>query len=209
MPVGDLFRVKAASFLRDQLGLNVLYYETLTETAGDSNPTSLAAAFALVAATAYKAAMSDEARYIGQGVTQLFPVATAEFWTNDGAGVGVFTGDALPSQTCGILTKKSVAPGRRGRGRVYVPFPAETANDTKALPNAGYLTALSTLATALGANVTVNEQGGWQAVLRPVIAAAIPGGGYSRLAITQLLPRPRWATQRSRGSYGAANLPPV
>jgi len=206
--IDDVFEVKLYSYCRDQLGLNVLHYVC---TQAPANPPAntigiLATAVDAKFAVPMKGAMSSEASYEGASLRFLGPgLQSMEFVETTGAGVGTTAGDVLPTQVSGIITKRTLRPGRAFRGRMYIPFPSETNSDTKALPTAAYLAKLATISTAL---LQVISDG---VAPIPVELSLIVGKGISaantRLVLSTTNNR-KFATQRRRGSYGKANVLP-
>jgi len=109
--------------------------------------------------------------------------------------VGTLAGDVLPRQTQGLLRwgTATVINGRRVRGRLFMPAPAEDQNDTGGTPIAAYQTALTTAgATVFVAGATSSEACVWH---RP--NASGPGASPD---ITSAAASPTWSLLRSRRS---------
>jgi hypothetical protein len=104
--------------------------------------------------------------------------------------------DLLPRQTCGIITLRTGIAGVKFRGRVYAPFPPESANDSSGQPNAGYLTNLDALATLFDDVLTITV-GADSLGLTPVVYHR---SDDTTTPITVAVSRPRWATQRRRNN---------
>lgn len=122
-------------------------------------------------------------------LTQAFTAAPAL------AVTGTLAGDVLPRQTQGLLRwgTATVINGRRVRGRLFMPAPAEDQNDIGGSPTAGYQTALTTAgATVFIAGATSSEACIWH---RP--NAAGPGASPD---ITSAAASPSWSLLRSRRS---------
>lgn len=113
----------------------------------------------------------------------------------------------LPTQTCGIISFKTPKRGPAGRGRVYTPFPGNSAsNATTGLPSAGFLSNLSDLATNLGLTYAGESEDGLRLfTLEPVLFHRTTGN-YSSIIGAEA--RPYWGTQKRRGDLGRPN-PPV
>ena len=109
------------------------------------------------------------------------------------AVTGTDTGDVLPRQTQGLLRwgTASVIGGRRVRGRLFMPAPAEDQNSISAAPEAAYQSALTTAgATVFVAGATASAACIWH---RPNGA----GPGASPL-ITSAAAAPVWSVLLSR-----------
>lgn len=159
--------------------------------------------------TAYKAVLDSSCTYAGASL-QLFPQRSfVSDWSKEGAGAGTVVGNDCPTQASGLITLRTNYAKRTGRGRVYIPFPSVTSNDTNGLPTAGYMTNLQTLANLMEGPVPVLVGPDLLAVtLSPVICNAQDTGILK--PITDSIAVQKWATQRRRGSYGRVNsLPPL
>lgn len=204
MAVGDIWTVRIVTFNVDQLGINVLHYKTIAEAGVGATAQDVAGAVSGATHAAYKALMGNAATFRGVGARKIFPIPTLEAVTvaNLGAGTaGAFMG---PAQTSGLISQRSAVPGRRGRGRTYVPFPAQADIGTAGKPIPAYTTRLGTLATAM---------------LGPIVAGV--GGNTSTISLTifhkatstsdnvnSQIPATEFATQRRRGGMGRKNVVP-
>lgn len=204
--VGDILEVKIACYCRDQLALNLVHCRmTVIPGAAPTYP-KLAEGAESIWAVSVKAAINSEADFLGVTIRSVYPAPLGqEYISTLLAGTGGGAGDVLPLQVTGIVTKRTLAPGRKYRGRMYVPFPGEGDSAVTGKPNAGYLTKIDALssilksaatATAWGAGVT----GEWIVYRRttPLDSRAISGTTN----------QPKFATQRRRGSYGRPNARP-
>lgn len=202
----DVLEVRYVVALQNQVGINVFHWGVDSNVGtGATFQTAINTLEAAMAA-AYKACISTSARYQGAGLRRVSPsVPTAEFVSVATAGMGTGGANFLPKQISGILTKRTTLAGRRGRGRVYVPFPYAAANDTDGTPLAAYMTALGTLATAFALPNRVVGVGGNTTSLSPVVYQR---GPKLTNVITSITTNDKWASQRRRGDYGRANIPP-
>lgn len=202
MTINDVYKVGLTSWLNSQLGLNVRYYQvTATGGFGISDSTLAEGIYAILGPLLADCESADS-EILGVAVRNLTQVPLTAFAISSGAALaGSVTGNELPTQTCGIITLGTGLMGRANRGRIYVPFPAIADQDVDARPDASYMTALVALAVGLIAPITVTS-GGNSATVNPVIV---------NRALTSVKPildatsRRAWATQRSRGTYGATN----
>lgn len=203
--INDVFQVRIVSFLGVQFAYNVLHYEVVTK-GGDGAPLSeIAAAMSSVLLPSYFPLLVSTATVKGVDVQKIWPlpISVLHPYPDDG-GLGTAEGDALPKQTCGVVTKRTLKAGPHYRGRVYIPFPAETDNTSAGVPTAGYLTKLDDWAQVADDTVLAEDGADTNALL-PVI--------YNRLThettvIDRCVRRTKWGTQRRRGDFGAANLDP-
>lgn len=115
--------------------------------------------------------------------------------TTPGVVTGTAAGDCLPRQTQGLLRigTSTVVNGRRVRGRLFIPNPAEGANVLGTGPEAAYQTAVTTAGGGLFTPGTTTSM--------PVIwhRPSGAGAGASPLA-TSMSCAPTWAVLRSRRS---------
>jgi hypothetical protein len=123
-------------------------------------------------------------------------VLTGAFVGTDPASVtGTEAGDPLPAQTQGLvrLATSTVVGGRRLRGRIFVPGPAEARNDSSGLPNSTYTSGLTSgFAAMLTAGATASSPVIWH---RPTA-----GAGGTHGLITGVSAAPTWSVLRSRRS---------
>lgn len=203
--IGDLLRIQHWCTQGDQAAVNTFHYK-VTATAGVP-PTDQAIVdhFHTLGSNNYPNALVQTAKYKGATLQRLSPpplgpVILSSFGPVDGLRVG----DPLPGQVSGIVWCRGDQSSRHHRGRAYIPFPSEDSNDAFNVPDAQYQNTLLLLAQNLYGTVVVGV-GGDTVTLDPYI--------FSRtLAATFLIvskgTRPKWATQRRRGAFGARNVSP-
>jgi len=204
MAVGDILEVKFYCSQDIQLGINVRHYRIASVVGVERTRAQIASHLSGLFQSDYKGIMSTSARFEGVGVRKIrpLPISIEELYGLD-AGTGNRTGDPLPLQTAGLITLRTATAGRKGRGRVYLPFPAEIDNTSTANPLAGYITALGVMAdrwvgdTVLTAGLDVTT-------LTSVVYNRATGLGTN---ITGRRVSSFWATQRRRGDLSAANVP--
>ena len=114
-----------------------------------------------------RAMFSSAAGFVPSSVTLVLNPLFDEIEETTGALVGqvagtppsavTFTGatDAMPYQTQGLVQYGTNAfiDGRRVKGRQYIPFPMEGANDVLGVPTSGYKTGWQTAVNLLGTTV--------------------------------------------------------
>lgn len=206
MAVNDALLCKFVCSTVDQVGLNIRRF-IITEVAGtERTPQEIVDSLSSQAGPVYRSLLSDSASYDGLAMRFLpFGGPPSDFQSKLGAGIGLALGPALPKQTCGIITARSTGLGRRGRGRVYVPFPSEEDNVTGGIPSVDYVVRLENLSDA---------------ILETQLVGAVPDvttltamlfsrdtGVYTPIVSTNA--RSLWATQRRRGDFGKQNISPI
>jgi hypothetical protein len=203
--VNDILELSLVCSQAEQIGLNVLGYRVTFQTGAGESMENIGTELDLLIHNAYKAILANTAEYYGSMIRRVWPTKTAYATTNLNRGDGTAGDEALPRQAAGMFTKTTGLPGPAGRGRFYASFPAEDDNDPDGIPTAGYMVNLGTLAGILATTRTFGVAPDTTTVA-PVILdrLAYPGS----LAWDFATARQKWATHRSRGSYGRANSLP-
>jgi len=189
----------------DQISLNRFFYKCTAFAGTGVHMQNVADDFDGAIHAFYKDVLSIHAEYYGVMVRKVWPLKSVSYSTKSHLGVGTAAGDLLPRQVCGLVTKQTTGSGPANRGRVYMPFPAESCNDTDSTPTADYKTDMNSLAAVLFANQNYGA-GANTVTLAPCLYNGNVLGNVT--IITGFDARPRFATQRRRGSYGRTNLPP-
>lgn len=195
MAVNDVIIIRyffSAQLQEAIVGLHYLSTASVgTPPAGNFISAQMEAAFAPL----FIPLLSENAAYNrtdAQRIRPLPPTAPAE--SSALQSVGTVVGDMLPTQTAGLITKRTAFAGRSYRGRLYVPFPGEADNAVMSTPSAGYVTRLIALATQVIANVIVTNGANaetWVPVLwHRETATTTP--------LADAVARSEWATQRRR-----------
>jgi len=214
MANGDVYETVFVVALGTQTALPRRHYRVAGMAGTGPTQTQIATAIDALIAPLIKPTLVITARYRGSMTARVFPVprvVTSNITAN--AGDGIVAGDPLPGQVSGIITLRTLNAGRKYRGRFYVPFPGEADNAPTGVPTGSYQTALDTLGTALVQTIVGVGSGGNTANLEPVLAKFTYANHEVQSVQTFLLDsrigRPRWATQRRRGNYGAQNVAPI
>lgn len=205
---GDLLEGRLFCTAGDQTSVNVIHYEVISIQGGTVSQEAATDDLATHFANSYKGALCAAATYNGAGLRRITPlIPTSETFSPNGAGPGNLIGTLMPRQVCGLITKRTATPGPRGRGRFYVAFPPEEANEGNGVPTVPYVGLITALANALDDDViAVDEVGLGTATLRLQLVNRLT---FQHLEVTRCDPRAKWATQRRRGSYGRPNVSPV
>lgn len=204
--VGDTYEVRIICTLGDQTSINVRHYSVTAKAGTGATDNAIGADMSLHFAASYKDLMANNASFRGVGIRRISPLPVGlELLAGGNTGPGTAGADALPRQCSGILSLRTALAGRSFRGRTYVPFPSKNDNDTAGVPTAGYSVRLGTLAAVMASPVTCGA-GGNTNILTAVV--------YSRVRnqtnpIVTIGTPGKWATIRSRGSYGRVNPSPI
>lgn len=207
--VGDLFEMRIyTSNDGGQIAINTIHYVLNTLINPTFNIQDLADGFAHTIKAEFLACVSDEAEVIGYSARRIgVGRETLEYFNTSEGGLGTFTGEVLPGIVAGMLTLRTDQPGPRFRGRLFMPFPSENANDSPGQPSTAYVTALSNF----GGNcvfpsdfdtVAGKKTGSFQGVI------------YHRsdktfTRITSFVPRTYWSRHKTRANYSPGDRPPV
>lgn len=201
---GDRLECKLHCSDLEQGSTNTFYLEVLT-TSGAST-TDLDAAIFLDSTFSgdIKNFIADTANYNGFSVrvANELPLKIAQF-ANAGAGPGVAGAIGLPRQTSGLIQFRTDQAGPGGRGRLYMPFPPQSANQTLGQPIPAYVASLATFGSDIRTLPPITGALGGSLTTRFVLwskkqARMIP--------ITQVFGSNAWATQKRRGTFGRPNL---
>lgn len=139
--------------------------------------------------------LSDE---LIQGTTTVYDLSeefAPKYENSDESGqTGDVVGDAVPNNTAALVSHRTTATGRSGRGRTYIPGVVE-ADESDGLLVAGFRT---DLLTAWGAFITAVELTGWVFVVAQRFLSGVQlTTGVMREVVTEIL-RLQLGTQRRR-----------
>lgn len=203
--LNDVYEIGLYSRRGEQLGINVLHYRVSNVIPPGPSDQEIANAFQTAYDSQYQALLSTNATFVGATAQKIRPLPSGPTFQSTGPPIsGLDPGDVLPNQVSGLLRVRTAGGGRRARGRIYIPFPSESANESPGIPTTPYLANLQALATALIAAISI---------LGAVGSATLNIGVFSRVDnlqrdATAIDTRPLWATQRRRGGFGATNPGP-
>jgi len=201
MDVGDLLQAKWYCRLDEQLSVNSRWYRITTKAGTGSTATVWIQAIASATADLLKDLLVDNATFLGMTGQLVTPTSVGDLILVPDGDPGNVAGHPLPGQCCGLIKYSTGLAGRKYRGRNYIPFPSEADSDETHSPITTYIDRLDLLATQVIA-ARVLGGGGNTNTSVPVLthtdlSAATPITGFTS--------RQHWATQRSRGSFGAAD----
>lgn len=171
----------------------VLHFEKVSPSVADY--TALADALGLQWDTILNAELSNE---LTQGITTVYDLSeefAPKYENADESGnPGDVIGDSVPNNTSALVSHRSTATGRSGRGRTYVPGVVE-ADESDGLLLPAFRT---TLLTAWGAFITAVELTGWVFVVaQRFLNGAQLTTGVMREVVTEIL-KLQLGTQRRR-----------
>lgn len=198
----DVIHLQVGCYWAGQVGLNN-FHARVSLVVGTPSLEDVAEYFDNLWAPLYKPLMTNTAAYYGvrAQIVRPLPKSVAVI---SAANVGPGTGgtDGLPGQVCGIISYNGFFSGRRYLGRIYVPFPDESANDNNTnTPDPGYTSSLQTLADDTWGIYNIVDGGNSYTITFGIFHRN--DGSISEIA--GATPRQKWGTQRSRSSYGSKN----
>jgi hypothetical protein len=203
--INDVYQIRFVAFLQNQLGVITPKYQALTKTGTGATDAQIASGFATSIATSFKAMLNTSASFRGVGAKKIFP-APPGVEASDISFQGVGTGgtNVVPMQCAGLISWYTGVGTRKGRGRSYVPFPAQTDLATDGSFIAAYQTRLSTLTTNLGATITCGLAGNQNTF--KICLFNVPTSVAT--LVTNSVFHTQVATQRRRGFFGRQNTTP-
>jgi len=200
---GDVVNFKTICQVPGQISVSSRQYQLVQSTSiGEVMSGLVLTRLTQATAPLFKATMAQTATYYG---TMLYlDTPHADGWRPDtnGAERAVGTGgpSALPHQTCGLISLYSNTIGKKGQGRIYLPFPSTNFNGNDGNPTQLYLDMLAEFGAVLVMNQTVNDNGNIH-----LFAPVLYRKGGSPYQIGAFQARAGWATQRRRGNFGPTN----
>ncbi len=205
LTVGDVHRAVFVCSLGNQFSQNVRHFQVTSIVNGPATDVAITSALSTRAAGGYRPLLSVQARYEGVKTQRIIPTQENPVVSTTDAGQGQEAGDALPPQIAGLIRYTSNTFGRRGRGRMYIPFMAEGYNDPFGHPSQGALVAMDALGEVMNGvetfalagstvDITFGRPHSISGVFIPWVTAE---------------PANRWATQRRRSFIGKSDSNPL
>lgn len=204
--LNDVVKVTFFNKQGSQVSQNVVHF-IVDAVTGTPTEQGVADDLSTVWSSLYADLMTDKAEYRGLRLQRVGLMPTQGVLTTSGVGAGTLAGDALPPQTAGLIRKLTDTVGRTGRGRFYIPFPAEASSDANGRPNVSYQTSMAAFVTKLTTTTTYGPFGN-NADLTPCLFKITLGIGTVK-RITSAVRRADWATQRRRGFLNRGDVSPV
>lgn len=200
----DIIEVKVMCYQSTQMSVNVRHYIVDVPFNGDRDYQMLADRLSAKWAPFMKALLAENANYVGLKMSVISPTPTAEFTSLVGAGPGTRTGTSLSPQSAGLVTLRSLEPGRSKRGRLYMPFPSEEDNVSTGYPSTTYVTDLQTVGDWIVDHLVLTGVGADTCTLASVVWSRTLG---TAARIESSNARTAWATQRRRSYINRADMP--
>jgi hypothetical protein len=204
LQVNDVCEWKWYGHSQGQYSINVRHYRVTAITGDSQSDGNLLSALVTKFAGAIRACMSEHSTHVAMSLQIIRNIRRPMVIDYTGAGVGTFAGESLPRQVAGLIKLTSEEATRHGRGRTYVPFPSEGANDVNGFPTGAYVDALHNLALLMDDSVSVGDVDTITAY--PVIYNRSTHGVTT---ITTATERQEWATQRRRSDIRGGDKPPL
>lgn len=203
--LNDIVQVRVVSQAGTSVAINVRHYRVSAAVGPVPTEAQVATDLSSFWHNEYKAVIALAGQFRGVGVRHMRPSPPGlESFDIGLLGAGTVAGDRLPGQICGLITLTTQFAGRRYRGRVYLPFTGEAANDVTGVPTPAHVVNMQALAAKLIVPKTTLAGGG-SITLTPIIwhrdiVAFSDIINYRVIA--------RWATQRRRDDYHTGDVPP-
>lgn len=198
----------AATYTDAQVQENNMAFLCTNPGGGDSRA-ALGSAVQALYTTHYVPKMATVSQLYGYHVQTLMPRPIDTSVQAIALVPGTGSAIPMPTQVRPVLTWGSALGGRGGRGRLYLFTPDSSQQDPATLyPLAAFTTAISALATAIRAPITVGGST-WQLHIAHRIPGVPPAAStYSSIAVTTGIGSQRFGTIRKSGNYGKTNLNP-
>jgi hypothetical protein len=206
LQISDILRVVVVCQAGSQYSQNVIHYIVIAQNGGFTDQeaaTALSAQWGM----AFKKLMAPFASFVGVKVQRLSPTLTQPVIGNANAGAGTIAGDMMSPQTCGLVSKKTDVGGRKGRGRLYIPFPSEADNAAQGIPGPTYLTSSNDVAVLLTTDVALSGTG-TTASVHAILYNALDGVNSVKI-IRQAVLNGGWGTQRRRSFVNKGDASPL
>lgn len=201
----DRYQIRLYCTVGQQTSINVLNY-LITGANGTVTDQQIATLMSTYVSDYYKSCLGNNANYYGLDLRKWSGTTLGVIYTSKaGSGSGAATGNLLPKQVAGIISLRVNAPGRHGRGRIFVAFPSTGSNEGAGVPTLGYNGSVAALAAALVGPFTVVQSTGNNVTLQLCVRNRADG---SQQPVASVLVPFKWANQHRRGDYGRINPPP-
>lgn len=201
----EIYAARIVCVLSPQIGVNVLHAICTAKAGTGATDAQIAASIDTLVAANYKALIQNNATYRGVGARRIFPTLGLESTSVASTGVGTAGANGLPLQVSGLLHIATLNATRKGRGRIYIPFPSTAAAAANGTMAAAYTVLLNALGATLSAGFSSGGGGNtntfnwclWHRASNTYDAWSANAQGTTK-----------FATQRRRGDYGRQNAVP-
>lgn len=213
MSVGDIMSVRAWLQLDEQGAVNTYNYNVISNTGGGATDQQLATAFDAAIGPFYQLLVPSTVEY--RGVQVYFIKRTPGFTLPSpvksiaAAGVGTATGNPIPRTAAPILKYKTPVRGPSGRGRLYLPFVADSFIANNGRPTNAFDVIVNSNASGLLSPLVVGGGGNTSTLVWSVIHKAVGTPPITRGQITEAESADKVGQMHKRGDYGRANASPI
>jgi len=204
LEVNQVLEVKLYSHSSGQYAINTRHYRVTGIQGTGETDVNAAARVETELAASFKAALCEQAEYLGLSLQIIRTPRRPKTVVTAGSGPGLVEGEILPRQVAGLITVLTDTASRQGRGRMYVPFPAESRNTALGVPTAEYLGELDAIAIKLD-NTLVVGAGANTATIQPVLYNRV---SHAVTPVTGIRVNSNWATQRRRSDIRGGDRAP-
>lgn len=205
IPVNSIVEIRVYCRFGTQFSINVRHYRTNAIAGTGGTDIQAAAAFESALNGDYKTILPTTAEWWGVSAQIIRPLPPLVPQFNSvNRGAGVVAGDPLPPATAGLITLRTAVATRKGRGRIYLPFPGEADNAVTGSPGGAYIIAADTIATTYIATRVIGA-GGNTSTLVSVIYNRATG---ATIDVTAFQTRTAWAQQRRRSLLRRGDVAP-
>lgn len=205
---GDLFELSAFCYYQGQAGINVTHIAcTFTDTS-NLDMQDLVDDYEITLRPLYAAILPLSATFRGCTLRRIRSAKSATFYSSHTGTVGTVDEDTLPTQLAPIIKLTANVAGRRGRGRLYLPFPPVTANVLGSVAP-GYVADAQDIADAYNTvrvhnDVDTIHVNHFSMAIRHANAPGSTDDTWDLVQTATALDK--FATQRRRGRYGKPNM---
>jgi len=208
---GDLLQVRVVCYTPEQISMNVLHYQMVTQGGTPMTLERIALALDIKWEGFYKVIMPPTAKYRGVGAQNLMAPRTLEYPSTVNSGDGSEGTNLTATQASGLIKFRAPLAGRRYRGRIYPGLLSSSLIASTGGLSVGGVSLLSDLSEQLGPTLNLTQDGQTcqigLAIRHPdVIVAGVRVPQWSTvdlITVSTLL-----ATQKRRGQYGQHNSVP-
>lgn len=205
--IGDTWNVTIVCSAGTQVSQNVKQLHVASLAGSGLNGPDFADAISTSLSSYFKSILNVGAKFEGVKVQRLFPNPGQPIVSTASNGVGLVSGDLAPPQTAGLVKLQTGASGRRGRGRIYLPFPSESDSTSAGKPSATYLNNIDGIGQYFTSSATFGTGGNTVSVIWCMDKA--PFNGTTLRPFVTYVVRANWATQRRRSFINRADYNPL
>jgi hypothetical protein len=205
MVFDDIYEVTVCSRAGGQNGLNVRHCHVTAVSSTPMTDLMFANRLRSTLADELPELLSVQAEFMGVIVKKIWPQLGQPIKSEGGPIEGDVLGDMMAPQTAGLIRFTTATGGPQGRGRMYVPFAAESDSINEGRPHASYVTRLDALGLLFVGSQTYTTVDLESATVEWVLWERATA---SFRVVTGRRARSEWATQRRRNYLGKGDANP-